>query len=183
MIDLVDFADILRAKLLAECGPVTAPAVLFGRGHLDRQDNQGPGTANRVVVAPGDPDSGAWGELSAPMRPHVRAYPGEAKHSETVTLDVWGYDSSATADEGAQYRAMRVLWNRVVRAVGEALREGGHTHTWWGAAPSLEAAPGDRRRGERARVVFAIDFDVRAVAPAVDVMGVEAAPLDAAVEA
>lgn len=168
MIDLVDFRDKVAAKLAAEgCDA----AVLFGRAHILRQDNQGPGTANRVVIAPGDPSSGDWGPLSAGRKAHVRAYPGEAQHSERVTIDVWAYDGSAPPDEGVQYRALRVLWNRVVRAVGICLREGRHESTWWGAAPQLLPQPADRRRGERCRITFTIDFDVRTVAPAVDVTG------------
>ena len=174
MIDLVDFSDKIRAQLVAEgCDA----SVVFGRSHLTRQDNQGPGTANRVVVAPGAPDDGAWGQLTAPSKVHVREYPGEAKHMETVTLDVWGYDAIGMSDEGAQYRAMRALWNRVTRAVGYLLRYDGHnSSTWWGSEPRLLTEPADRRHGERARVVFEIDFDVRSVAPSVDVTGAEAAP-------
>lgn len=179
MIDLVDLRDKIATTLAAEGSDAL---VLFGRAHLVRKDNQGPGTANRVIIAPGDPDSGEWGTLSAGKKAHVRAYPGEAQHSETVTIAVWAYDGTASADERAQYRALRALWNRVVRAVGTALREGAHTSTWWGSNPKLEAQPGDRRHGERCRVTFTIDFDVRAVAPSTEVFGVEPAPLGAEVE-
>lgn len=169
MIDLVDFRDKVAAKLAAE--GCTA-AVLFGRGHLTRQDNQGAGTANRVVIAPGQPQDDSWGTLRVGRKAHVRAYPGEAQHDELVTIDVWAYDSSAPTDEAVQYRALRVLWNRVVRAVGACLREGRHdAATWWGSGPQLLRQPTDRRHGERARVVFTIDFDVRAPAPAVEVVG------------
>jgi hypothetical protein len=179
MIDLADLRDKIAVSLAAEgCDA----AVLFGRAELTRRDNQGPGSANRVVVAPGNPDSLEWGTLSVGRKSHTRAYPGEADHGEIVTVDVWAYDSSAPADEVAQYRALRVLWNRVVRAIGTALRggsvpgEGAHTHTFWGATPRLYAQPADRRHGERCRVIFTIDFDVRAVAPPLDVVGAEAAP-------
>src|SRR5262245_49187652 len=128
LIDLVDFRDKIAAKLAAEgCDA----AVLFGRAHLLRQDNQGPGTANRVVIAPGEPDSDDMGVIKVATKSHVRAYPGEATHAETVTIDVWAYDGSAPADEAVQYRAWRVLWNRVVRAVGACIRDGKHTSTWW----------------------------------------------------
>ncbi len=173
MIDLLDFSHKIRASLVAEgCDA----KVLFGRSHLARMDNQGSGTANRVVVAPGAPTDGTWGSIEVPTKAHVRAYPGEVKHREQVTVDVWGYDSTAMADEGAQYRALRVLWNRVLRATGQALRVGAHTHTFWGTEPKLMSQPADRRHGERAQFTFAIDFDVRSVAPAVDVIGAEAAP-------
>lgn len=179
MIDLVDLKDKINASLVAEnCDA----AVLFGRAELTRRDNQGPGTANRVVVAPGRPESGEWGEISAGRKSHTRAYPGEGQHGETVTVDVWAYDASAPTDAGAQYRALRVLWNRVFRAIGAAVRggqvagEGGHTHTFWGAEPVLMQVPVDRGHGDRCRVVFSIDFDIRAVAPAVDVLGAEAQP-------
>lgn len=166
MIDLLDFRDKIAAKLAAEGSDAR---VLFGRGHLIRQDNQGPGTANRVVIAPGHPESGEWGPVSAGKKAHVRAYPGEGQHSETVTVDVWAYDGSAPTDEGVQYRAMRVLWNRVFRAIGSSIRDGKHDSSWWGTEVQLDPNPTDRRHGERCRVVFQIDFDVRAVAPAVEV--------------
>lgn len=181
MIDLKDFRDKIAAKLLAEgCNA----QVLFGRSHLNRQDNQGPGTANRVIISPGRPEDDDWGTLSVGKKAHVRAYPGEAQHSEMVTLDVWAYDGSAATDEAVQYRALRVLWNRVVRAVGTCLREGGHeSSTWWGSNARLLKDPADRRHGERARVTFTIDFDIRSVAPTVDVTGATAAPPTAEVEA
>lgn len=171
MIDLLDFKQKVAAKLAAEG---STAEVLFGRSHLTRQDNQGPGTANRVIIAPGQPADDAWGTLVVGRKAHVRAYPGEAQHNELVTIDVWAYDSSAPTDEGVQYRALRVLWNRVVRAVGACLREGRHdAATWWASGPQLLRQPTDRRHGERARVTFMIDFDVRAVAPAVEVVGAE----------
>lgn len=173
MIDLLDFSDQIRAALVADGSDAK---VLFGRSHLSRMDNQGPGTANRVVVAPGAPTEGTWGSIEVPTKAHARAYPGEAKHREQVTIDVWGYDGTAMADEGVQYRALRVLWNRVLRSIGIALRVGAHTHTFWGTEPRLMAQPADRRHGERAQMTFMIDFDVRSVAPAVDVIGAEAAP-------
>lgn len=179
MIDLVDLRDKIAASLVAEdCDA----AVLFGRAELVKRDNQGPGTANRVVVAPGNPDSGDWGLLSAGGKTHTRAYPGEGRHAEVVTVDVWAYDASAAADETVQYRALRVLWNRVFRAIGTALRVGAHTHTFWGSTAQLQPVPVDRRHGERARVTFSIDFDIRAVEPAVDTTGAEAQPPAIAVE-
>jgi len=168
MIDLLDFKEKIAATLAGEgCDA----AVHFGRSHLTRNDNQGPGTANRVVIAPGDPASAGWGTLTVGRKAHVRTFPGEAQHSEAVTVDVWAYDGSAPTDEGAQYRALRVLWNRVVRAIGTAIRAGRHDSTWWGSQPRLLPSPTDRRHGERAQVTFSIDFDVRAVAPAVEVTG------------
>lgn len=179
MRDLVDFRDKIAARLVAEgCNA----AVLFGRSHLTRNDNQGPGTANRVVIAPAKPDDGDWGIITTGRKAHVRAYPSEATHSEAVTVDVWAYDGSAAADEAVQHSALHVLWNRVIRAIGATLRDEAHKSTWWGTPAKLLAQPTDRRHGERARVTFTIDFDIRTIAPEVDVKGAEAA-VSAEVEA
>ncbi len=179
MIDLVDFCEKLEAAIAAEGSDA---AVHFGRTHLQRKDNQGPGTANRVIVAPGDPEGASWGSLRVGNKVHPTTTPSEAIHSETLTLEVWGYDGSAPTNEGKQYRALRALWQCVVRAVGRLLREGGHpSDSWWGATPELLAHPIDRRQGERVRVVFDIEFAVNAPTPAQTVEA-EAAPPDAEVE-
>lgn len=180
MIDIADFRDKIAAILLAEGSDAN---VVFGRSHLVRQDNQGTGTANRVVVAPGGPNDDSWGTIKVPTKAHARAYPGEAMHAELVTIDVWAYDASGPTDEAKQYRAMRVLWNRVIRAVGTVLREDGHGSSWWGTDTRLPREPVDRRHGERAQVTFTIDFDVRAIAPSVEVTGAEVDPLTQEVEA
>lgn len=181
MIDLVSLAEGIAVKIAAEGSTAN---VVFGRGHLIRQDNQGEGTANRVVVAPGDPDGGGWGEIRVPTKvpaPNPQVTPAEAIHGELVTVDVWGYDAEDPSDERLQYRALRALWQPVARAIGALIREGGHTSTWWGSTPELLSDPRDRRHGERCRIVFAIDFSVRAPTPAQAVTA-EAAPPEALVE-
>lgn len=163
MIDLVSLRDGIAAKLAAEGSTAN---VVFGRSHLVRQDNQGPGTANRVVVAPGHPE-GDWGEIKVARKAHTRELPDQAIHGEVCTIDVWAYDSADPTDEALQYRALRGLWQCVVRAVGLLLREGGHdSATWYGSTVELLSRPVDRRHGERARISFTIDFSVRAPAPA-----------------
>lgn len=179
MIDLVDFHAKLAAKLLAEG---STAAVLFGRSHFIRQDNQGPGTANRVIVAPGVPDADDWGEIKVPTKAHTREQPDEAIHGELVTVEAWGYDPTAPSDEALQYRAVRALWHCVLRAVGALVREGGHdSTTWWDSGTQLLGKPVDRRHGERARVTFVIDFSVRAPTPA-ETTPAEPEPLAAEVE-
>lgn len=161
MIDLVDFCDKVAARVEAESDAV----VHFGRAHLTRQDNQGPGTANRVVIAPGKPEDDTWGTVRVANKTHVLVQPDEAIHSELVTVDVWAYDGTGYSNERLQYRAIRGLWQCVVRAIGYVLRSEGHTSTWWESQVELDSSPRDRRHGERARIVFEIDFAVRAPTP------------------
>lgn len=179
MIDLVSLKEGIAAKLAAEGSDAN---VVFGRSHLVRQDNQGPGTANRVVVAPGSPD-GDWGQIKVPTKAHTRELPDEAIHGEVVTIDVWAYDPADPSDEALQYRALRGLWQCVVRAVGMLLREGGHdSASWWGSTVEIMSRPIDRRHGERGQIIFEIDFSVRAPTPATVVTDADVAPLGAEVE-
>lgn len=178
MIDLVDFRDKLATAIAAEG---STAAVLFGRSHLTRSDNQGPGTANRVVVAPGRPDGG-WGPIRVGTKVHPVTTPSQLRHGEALTLDVWAYDSSAPSDEAKQYRAMRALWQCVVRNASLVIRQGGHTTTLIDAVePEFIDTPVERRHGERIRVVFEIDFSVNAPTPAQRIAA-EAAPITAEVE-
>jgi hypothetical protein len=177
VIDLVDFKVKLAAGILAED---STAAVHFGRSHLKRHDNQGPGTANRVIVAHGGPN-GEWGYIRVGNKVQPVTKPSEAIHGELLTLDVWGYDSTGPADEEKQYRAMRALWQCVLRNAARLIREGGHTSTLWDAEPVLDDEPVDRRHGERTRLVFAIDFSVNAPTPASLVIA-EAAPPEALTE-
>jgi len=94
-----------------------------------RQDNQGPGGANRVLLMPGahdgseTPKSVDGGELTKPRHTHaqVRELAGWNK---LVTMSVWAVDASsetAKADAASQIEAVEDLLELAVRAAHNAV--------------------------------------------------------------
>ncbi len=169
MKSLSELRDGIKARLEAE-GRTTN--VLFGRAHLHRRDGQGPGTANRVVIAPGTPDGqrGAWG---APTHVH-RAPPDRMRHRRWVTVQIWSYDGTAPIDEAAQDDALEALVQCVMRAahdvvLGDAHHTVGEVPGIYEAEESYPLAPTERRHGDMCQVVFWVDFSVRPPTPATEI--------------
>jgi hypothetical protein len=120
----------VRAYFLAN--DVTAE-VRLGWHPRNRQDNAGPGGANRVVLIPGlvDPTSGApkvlkGGRLDhdAPMNFHldaqIRMMPRAWWH-ELVTCCVWAANPDRPTDEEAQIESVETLLELTIQALTEAV--------------------------------------------------------------
>lgn len=173
MIDLYHFAALVKARLVAE--GATEYAVLWGREHSQRKDNQGAGTANRVVVYDGPPDdaTGTWVRRAASSNRHVRDQRGQLLEWERVTLDLWAYDGTRDAltgldggdEEGRQYRAKRALEQCVARACWDVLRTEGHLSTFLEETTDNRTTPNQRRHGDRCVLSFEIAFTNRRPAP------------------
>lgn len=114
---------------------VTATVVLGWRENV-QLINEGDGTANRIVIQPGDPQGGA-GELAAPRQvgtgprtiwPPLPVSGPDAQSpddvvgreladwAERATVFVWAADASAPEDERRQYIAVRGLLTWFQRA-------------------------------------------------------------------
>ena len=159
---LSELRALVEASLIEEGYEGTA--VIFGRQHLYRRDRQGAGTANRVVIAPGDPE-GNRGSIR-PCVPVNRASPDRFMHMRRVTVQVWGYDSAAGIDEGKQDDAVEILFQGVVRALQAALIGEGHgIHTLYEADETYPVSPNERTHGSMAQIVFDIGFSVRKPEP------------------
>jgi hypothetical protein len=97
----------------------------------DRQINQGPGGANRVVFTPSndDGDGGSMGPVRFPGNRNVRdavdsppvaTIRSLASWERLVLVSVWGVDSTDQQNESAQIEATETLLEWVVRAVHSA---------------------------------------------------------------
>jgi len=136
---LPKFVDDIASFL--EANGVTATVVLGWREKFG-QVNEGEGTANRIVVQPGDPSGGA-GELGAPRQigpgPRTTWPPapasGDDKQSpddvvgreladwaENATVYIWACDSTAPEDDRRQYIAVRALLQSFLRAACNTAR-------------------------------------------------------------
>lgn len=160
MKSLADLRTAIEAQIQAE--GATA-AVVFGRKHLVRRDNQGTGTANRVVIAPGQPE-GEWVSIAPATKIH-RAYPALHDQREWVTVQVWGYDATDPSSDEKQYLALRGLWQTVTRAIHLAINRGGHKSGFYELGGQLMQVPVDRRHGEMAQCTFWIEFANRQPMP------------------
>jgi hypothetical protein len=96
------------------------PTVAFGWRAREQILNQGPGGANRILVIPGDPQSGDAGTLVrgklASVNPRTLL-----EHDEIWTLSIWGVDNTAPVDEGKQASAAKALLELAVQAVHNAV--------------------------------------------------------------
>lgn len=93
-----------------------------------RQDNQGPGRANRVVFMPGD-INGRGGRLIPPQQPGRRDVMSTSPSTRlgsvralcdwdrVLTVSVWSYDGDKRTDDFAQVVAAERLLEQVVQAV------------------------------------------------------------------
>lgn len=124
---LVSFVDRVQ-EYFTDHG-VTA-AVLLGRREVWRQDNQGPGGANRVVFSPGD-KGGRFGQIAAAHQPGHRRTRGNARslvnREALFVVSVWAVDNSDVTNERLQFLAADDLLEQTVRAVHWAA--GGH-YAW-----------------------------------------------------
>ena len=175
MKDLVEFAELVRAKLLAEGHTCL---VGWGRAEATNHDKQGPGTANRVIAYDGPPDEpkGQWIRHTANLDNTQRSeQPGQFYRWHRVTLDVWHYNGSPPAialdcgtEDAAQFRAKDCLMDAVERAVLRTCKETGHRSTFYEEGVFNRSTPTDRRQGDRAVFSFEIAFVSRDPKPTIN---------------
>lgn len=136
---LPKFVDDVASFL--QTNGVTATVVLGWREKFG-QVNEGDGTANRIVVQPGDPSGGA-GELASPRQPGAgprTVWPpppatGDGAQSpddlvgrelsdwaESATVYIWACDPAAPEDDRRQYIAVRALLQSFLRAAANTAR-------------------------------------------------------------
>jgi hypothetical protein len=170
--DLVEFAELVKARLVAEGHTCLVP---WGREAAQLKDNQGPGTANRVVIYDGPPDeqNGQWVRHTVNQdNTQRRENPGQFYRWQRVTLDVWGYNSAPGTiqldggkEEAGQFRAKDCLVDAVERAVLRVVKSQGHRHTFYEEVVNNRSSPMGRRHGDRAVFSFEIAFVSRDPAP------------------
>lgn len=175
MKDLVEFAELVRTKLLAE-GQTCL--VLWGRAEASNHDKQGPGTANRVVVYDGPPDEakGQWiRHTNNKGNAAKREQPGQFYRWQRVTLDVWHYNGAPPVialdggtEDAAQFRAKDSLMSATERAALQVVKEQGHEHTFYEDVVNNRSTPTDRRHGDRAIFSFEIAFVACDPTPTID---------------
>lgn len=101
--------------------------VVFGAKSRARQDNQGPGGANRIVLAPSD-DDGRGSKLDAAYQAGEEEVFDEnnvfqgtqrqiASYQQLWTCSVWAVDPQAPKDEERQLEATEDLFQWAYRAV------------------------------------------------------------------
>jgi hypothetical protein len=165
MKDLVEFAELVKARLVAEGNTCT---VLWGRDEAKKHDNQGPGTANRVVIydGPPDEDKGQWIRHTVNQdNTQKRESPGQFYRWQRVTIDVWGYNSAPATitldggtEDAGQYRAKDSLVDAAERAALRVVKQNGHRHTFYEEVANNRSNPTARRKGDRAVFSFEIAF-------------------------
>lgn len=110
-----------------------------------KQENQGPGRANRVVFIPGDPRSGAGGRIGQPREPGFREIVNPADPTKlagtaraiadwdrSLLISVWAYDADKRTDDFEQICACEDLIELTKRAVDSvALANAVWTTTTW----------------------------------------------------
>lgn len=175
MRDLVHFAELVKARLVAE-GQTCV--VLWGREAAKSKDNQGPGTANRLVVYDGPPDEekGQWVRHTVNQdNTQRREGPGQFYRWQRVTLDVWAYNGSPPTinldggkEDAAQFRAKDSLVDAVERAALRVVKQQGHRHTFYDEVVNNRSNPIGRRHGDRAVFSFEIAFVSRDPTPTTD---------------
>jgi hypothetical protein len=108
-----------------EANGITANVVVGWR-ERDKQMNQGPGRANRVVIIPGSLN-GRGGRITQPHTVGRRSIgPKDAPvgwvrplrdWGREITLSIWAYDGTKRTDELAQVVAAETLLEQTMRAV------------------------------------------------------------------
>ena len=92
MKDLVEYAELVKARLVAE-GKTCV--VLWGRDASKNHDVKGPGTANRVVIYDGPRRrKGAMGSSYREPRQHEKQETRAVYRWQRVTFDVWAYNGA-----------------------------------------------------------------------------------------
>jgi hypothetical protein len=183
MRDLPHFAELLRAALLAE-GQTCA--VGWGRDASISEDNQGPGTANRVVVydGPADDEKGQWIRHTPNLKNTAkREQAGQFYRWQRVTVDIWGYCPAPDAttldfgkEEAGQFRAKDYLTDAVERQIRHILGQQKHDSTFYDDLVNNRTSPLGRRHGDRAVFSFEICFTSRDPAPTISQF-IESAPI------
>lgn len=174
--DLVNFAELVKARLVAEGN--TGTKVLWGREAAKNHDVQGTGTANRVVIYDGPPDesNGQWIRHTVNQdNTQRREQPGQFYRWQRVTLDVWGYNGAPGTieldggkEDAAQFRSKDSLVDSVERAALRVVKQQGHRHTFYEEVVNNRSAPNGRRHGDRAVFSFEIAFVSRDPTPTTD---------------
>lgn len=175
MKDLVEYAELVKARLVAE-GKTCV--VLWGRDASKNHDIQGPGTANRVVIYDGPPDEekGQWVRHTVNQDNTKRQEnPGQFYRWQRVTFDVWAYNGApgtTTLDGGkedaAQFRAKDALVDAVERAALRVVKQQGHRNTFYEEVVNNRSNPIGRSHGDRAVFSFEIAFVSRDPTPTID---------------
>jgi hypothetical protein len=98
---------------------VTAHVGAAGWKERFKQNNQGPGGANRVCFIPGDPTSGRDGKLKRGRQTSTNPRT-LLEWDRTITISVWACDNSNRNDEGKQIAAVEALLERTIQAVQRA---------------------------------------------------------------
>jgi len=98
------------AQCIADFDPDPSP-VAFSRGWREpyKQDNEGVGGANRIILMPGD-EAGVGGTDLPPRNPGRDPRP-LATEDERFTWFIFAVDSSDLTDEWKQYEAARLLFD------------------------------------------------------------------------
>lgn len=141
-------------------GQGIAATCLLGWREKQQQINEGDGTANRVIVQPGD-DAGRAGELGDPRQvgygprtvyPPVKTadenvddvVPRElADWAERATVYIWACDPAAPEDDRRQYIAARAL----LQSVRQALQFTGRNSVEVGAMTWVKSEDTERQYG------------------------------------
>ncbi len=176
MKDLVEFAELVKARLIAD--GYTGTAVLWGRDEAKNHDNQGTGTANRVVIYDGPPDEekGQWvRHTNNKGNVDKRENPGKFYRWQRVTLDVWAYNGAPPTvaldggkEEAAQFRAKDSLMNAVEQAALLVAKQYAHEHTFYEEVVNNRTTPLGRRHGDRAVLTFEMVLVSRKTTPTID---------------
>lgn len=134
--------------------------VVIGWKEAAKQDNQGPGRANRVVFVPSDPQ-GRGGNVTVPgpQQPGMRSFGNPVDTAaralgdweRLLTVHVWAADTTAPNDEEAQIEAVEDLFEWTLRAVHSSAKNNAR----WGAVDWL-VSPVERQLGRelRAQLTF-----------------------------
>jgi hypothetical protein len=143
-----------------EANAITAQ-VDFGDRALTQQLNQGPGSANRVVFCPFDPNSGDAGTLQEPLILGIQDIPSEDDPSVRVgttralvdwarlfVVSAWSFDADCPEDELAQQDAAEGLIEDVISAVQAVVG----ASAVWGRIRAV--TQGERRFGRELRAVM-----------------------------
>ncbi len=133
--------------------------VAFGYRERAKQINQGLGSANRVIILPGDP-TGAGGKMGAAPKdvglrdvfdpaaaadaPRVAVVRALASWERQFSISIWGYDDSAARDELLQAVAVERLFEQTLQALEQINGAGGPNLVW---GPTTWTVPKETTHG------------------------------------